>query len=71
MTCVELKNVSLSYPVYGETPGPLKATLINLATGGHLNKNRGNITVEALKDVNIKLEKGDRLALIGHNGAGK
>lgn len=71
MACVEIENVSLTYPVYGANARSFKSMLIDMATGGRLNNNAGNIVVEALKDVSLKLEKGDRLAIIGHNGAGK
>jgi lipopolysaccharide transport system ATP-binding protein len=71
MACVELKNVSLSYPIYGANARSFKATLIHMATGGRLSNKNGNIIVEALKDVSIELKKGDRLALLGHIGAGK
>lgn len=71
MACVEIEDVSLDYPVYGSNARSFKATLLNVATGGRLEKNSGSIFVEALKDVSFKLEKGDRLAILGHNGAGK
>jgi ABC-type polysaccharide/polyol phosphate transport system ATPase subunit len=71
MACVEVQNVSLTYPIYGSNARSFKATLINKATGGRLGKSNGNIVVEALKNVSFKLEKGDRLAILGHNGAGK
>ena len=71
MTIVEVQNVSLSYPIYGANARSFKHSMINLATGGRLGKEGGGMLVEALKDVSFCLAKGDRLALIGHNGAGK
>jgi ABC-type polysaccharide/polyol phosphate transport system ATPase subunit len=71
MACVEVKNVSLIYPIYGASARSFKSTLFNIATGGRLARDRGGITVKALTGVSFKLEKGDRLAVLGHNGAGK
>jgi ABC-type polysaccharide/polyol phosphate transport system ATPase subunit len=71
MTSIQLDNVSLSYPIYGANARSFKTQLINMATGGRLDRDSGSIWVEALKNVSFKLEKGDRLAILGHNGAGK
>ena len=71
MACIEVEDVSLIYPVYGQNARSFKTTLINKATGGRLGTSCGNVVVEALKGVSFKLKKGDRLAIIGHNGAGK
>ena len=35
----------------------------------HVNKNYGNL--EILKDINLKLDRGDRIAFVGQNGQGK
>jgi len=71
MAIIEVQNVSLIYPIYGANARSFKTSIINMATGGRLGKKSGTISVEALKNVSFKLIKGDRLALIGHNGAGK
>lgn len=71
MAHIELDDVFLSYPIYGTNARSLKSSVINIATGGRLNKDDGAIKVEALKGVSFRLKPGDRLGFIGHNGAGK
>ncbi len=71
MSSIILENISLTYPVYGADARSFKTTLLNMATGGRLDKESGKISVEALSNVSLQLEKGDRLAILGHNGAGK
>ena len=71
MALIELKDVSLDYPVYGTSSRSLKNKVLHLATGGRLNDDEKIVRVEALKNINLNLEVGDRLGLIGHNGAGK
>src|SRR5690606_2210330 len=39
--------------------------------GGRIVHRRGKAWVRALDDVTLRLESGDRLALVGHNGSGK
>ncbi len=71
MALIEMEGVSLVYPVYGTSARSLKTSMLNLVTGGRLNKDEGVVKVEALRDIDLKLSVGDRLGLIGHNGAGK
>lgn len=71
MASIEVKDVSLIYPVYGTNARSLKKSVINMAVGGRLCKETGIVEIEALKNINLKLNDGDRVGLIGHNGAGK
>jgi ABC-type polysaccharide/polyol phosphate transport system ATPase subunit len=71
MANIELENLSLVYPIYGVNARSLKNSLIRMAVGGSLNKQGGCVKVEALKNINLHLQSGDRVGLIGHNGAGK
>lgn len=42
------------------------------ATGGRIAAASRNVTVvQALKDINLEIASGDRVGLMGHNGAGK
>lgn len=71
-THIDFRNVSLEYPVYSHASSKLSRRLINAATGGHLDRSeQGRLTVQALKDLTIRLDVGDRVGLIGHNGSGK
>lgn len=49
----------------------MKKTLAASVTGGRFGKETGVNVVEALSDLNLELKSGDRLGLMGHNGAGK
>jgi lipopolysaccharide transport system ATP-binding protein len=71
MTSISLKNVSVSFPIYGAGSASLKKTLAASVTGGRFGKETGVNVVEALSDINLELKSGDRLGLLGHNGAGK
>lgn len=71
MAFIDLKNVSLEYPVYGTSSRSLKTTIVNAATGGVLGRASKVLTVQALRALSINLRDGDRLGLVGHNGSGK
>src|SRR4029079_15822088 len=46
--------------------------LMSATTGGRMASDaRQRVVVQALNKVSFELRQGDRLALIGHNGAGK
>ena len=73
MTCsVRLDGVTLDYYIYSVRAQSLRNAVFNMAVGGKLYKDQGDITVvRALENVSFNLEEGARLALIGHNGSGK
>ena len=68
---ISLKDVSVSFPIYGAGAASLKKTLAASVTGGRFGKETGVSVVQALSNINIELRAGDRLGLVGHNGAGK
>ena len=71
-THLDLDHVSLEYPVLTQASRKLSRQLINVATGGQLDRSgQGRFTVRALSDLTVRLDVGDRVGLIGHNGSGK
>ncbi len=66
-----LNNVRLDIPVFTSETRSLKSSLIRSVTGGKLSRSRGGAVITALQDVNCTVCEGERVALIGHNGAGK
>lgn len=68
---LELEKVGLEIPVLTTETRSLKSTLIRSVTGGRLSRRRGGAVVTALQDISLTIHQGGRVALIGHNGAGK
>ncbi len=73
MTALVLENVNVDFPIYG-THRSLRKALLQGATGGligHDAAHSNRVTIKALVDINLNLTEGDRIGLVGHNGAGK
>lgn len=72
MASIVLSDCGLDLPVYGTGNRSLKQLVMSTATGGRIAAGSRNITVvNALTDINLTFSAGDRVGLIGHNGAGK
>ena len=68
---LHLEDVRLDIPVFTNETRSLKASLIRSMTGGSLRRQRGGAVVTALQHISCTIYQGERVALIGHNGAGK
>lgn len=72
MANITFKNVSIEFPVFNATGRSLTSSILKVATGGKLDADpNGRILVRALSDISFSLDDGDKVALLGHNGAGK
>lgn len=73
MASIEFENLSLEFPVYGMVSRSLRKDLVRVSTGGRwVTPASGSVVkVRALDSLNLRIEHGDRVGLVGHNGSGK
>lgn len=72
MAQITFSNVSIEFPIFNATGRSLTSSILKVATGGKLDADpNGRVLVRALSDVSFTLREGDKVALLGHNGAGK
>ncbi|MBB3315481.1 lipopolysaccharide transport system ATP-binding protein [Rhizobium sp. BK181] len=72
MTSMHLEDVTVDFPIYNAKSRSLKNQVFSFATGGTIGSNsEGHIIIRGLENVNLSLNEGERLGLVGHNGSGK
>ncbi len=67
---IHLEGVTLDLPVYGGMNRSLRADIVQHLIPGRKRRSHQS-SVPVLRDVELSLNKGDRVGLQGHNGAGK
>lgn len=63
--------MTLEIPLMSRADFSLKKRIIKSVTGGGFTKNKKKSYITALKSINLKVYKGEKIGLIGHNGSGK
>ena len=72
MATITLQDVVVDLPIFNANSRSLKHRVIGAATGGRVAADAaGHVVVRALDTISLQLSDGDRIGLIGHNGAGK
>lgn len=72
MAHITFDNVSIEFPIFNATGRSLTSSILKVATGGKLDADpNGRVLVKALTDISFSIREGDKVALLGHNGAGK
>jgi ABC-type polysaccharide/polyol phosphate transport system ATPase subunit len=71
MASIELRDIQVEIPIYNASGRSLKKQLVRATTGARIVSDHGLTMVRALSGLTLNLKDGDRLGLVGHNGAGK
>jgi len=68
---IDVENLSVLFPLYHGSSRSLKKMVVAAASGRLGKDQQQRVVVRALSDINLHLESGVRLGLVGSNGAGK
>ncbi len=71
MPSIRLKGVDFSYPVQQLADQSIKMALLQNFVGSRLAARGSGVEVNALVGVDLEVNKGERLGIIGRNGSGK
>jgi lipopolysaccharide transport system ATP-binding protein len=72
MAHISIKNLTVEFAIFGSTSRSLKNRILSQATGGRVMSGaRDIISVRAIEELDLEINEGDRIGLVGHNGSGK
>jgi len=70
MACISLRDVSIAFPIFSSHTRSIRTAVLS-RLGGSLSAHNDTVIVRALQSISLDLIDGDRLGLVGSNGAGK
>jgi len=72
MAHISIENLTVEFAIFGASSRSLKNKILAQATGGRVMSGAHDvITVRAIDGLNLEINDGDRVGLVGHNGSGK
>ena len=71
MASITLRGLHVDIPIYDASARSLKKRILRATTGGLIERGHRVAMVHVINGLSLELKDGDRLGLVGHNGAGK